>query len=288
LWLTALLTSAAMVAFAANSLLARAALGVEAIGAADYTILRLVSGAVAMAALLASQRGLSPGKLPGTWTSGLALFGYAVAFSYAYLRLGAATGALILFAAVQATMIGGGLLRGDRPTLRQVAGLGIAFAGLVWLLLPGLGTPDLLGAATMIASGIAWGVYSLRGRGAGDPLAETSGNFVRSVVFCVPLLFVAPGEGVPTAAGAGLAVASGAIASGLGYIVWYRALPRLSRVQAAIVQLTVPPIAAFGAVLVLSETLTMRLAVASVLILAGILLAVVSTPATRTEASPKA
>ncbi len=274
MWLTALLTSAAMAAFAANSLIARGALGAGAIGAADYTILRLVSGAAAMAALLALQGSISLRRLPGSWASGLALFGYAVAFSYAYLSLGAATGALILFAAVQATMIGGGLLRGDRPTLRQLAGLGIAFAGLVWLLLPGLGTPDLVGTAMMIASGIAWGIYSLRGRGARDPLAETSGNFVRSVVFCAPLLLVAPGEGVPTAAGVGLAVLSGAVASGLGYIVWYRALPRLSRVQAAIVQLTVPPIAAFGAVLFLSEELTSRLVVASVLILAGILLAV--------------
>jgi drug/metabolite transporter (DMT)-like permease len=263
-----------MVAFAANSLLARGALGGGGIGAADYTILRLVAGAVAMATLLAFQHGLSLRRLPGSWFSGFALFAYAVAFSYAYLRLGAATGALILFAAVQASMIGGGLMRGDRPTLRQLAGLAIASAGLVWLLLPGLGRPDLLGAATMIASGIAWGVYSLRGRGVRDPLRETSGNFVRSVVFCAPLLVVAPGEGVPTAVGAGLAVVSGAIASGLGYIVWYRALPRLSRVQAAIVQLTVPPLAAFGAVLFLSEALTARLVVSSVLILAGILLAV--------------
>lgn len=286
MWLTALLTSAAMLAFAANSLLARGALGTDAIGAADYTLLRLVSGALAMAALLGWQGGFSLRKLPGSWLSGLALFGYAVAFSYAYLRLGAATGALILFAAVQATMIGWGLFRRDRPSPRQLAGLGIASAGLVWLLLPGLGTPDLLGAATMIASGIAWGVYSLRGRGARDPLAETSGNFVRSVVFCAPLLVVAPGEGVPTAVGAGLAVVSGAIASGLGYIVWYRALPRLSRVQAAIVQLTVPPVAAFGAVVLLSETLSTRLVVASVLILAGILLAVLPPPNRTSSPAP--
>jgi drug/metabolite transporter (DMT)-like permease len=283
MWLTALLTSAAMLAFAANSLLARGALGAGAIGAADYTLLRLVSGALAMSVLLAWQDGLSLRRLPGSWTSAFALFAYAVAFSYAYLRLGAATGALILFAAVQASMIGGGLLRGERPGPRPHVGLGLAAAGLLCLLLPGLDAPDLPGAVLMIVSGGAWGLYSLRGRSVGDPRAETAGNFVRSGVFCAPLLLVAPGEGVPTALGVGLAVASGAIASGLGYIVWYRALPRLSRLQAAIVQLAVPPIAAFGAVLLLAEAVSGRLVLASVLILAGILLAILPPRGTRRD-----
>ena len=250
-----------------------------------YTVLRLVSGAIAMAALLAWQGGFSLRRLPGSWTSGLALFAYAVAFSFAFLKLGAATGALILFTAVQATMIGWGLVRRDSPSLRQLAGLAIASAGFVYLLLPGLGTPDLLGTAMMIVSGVAWGVYSLRGRGALDPLAETAGNFVRSVAFCAPLLLPSAGEAAPTLLGLGLAVVSGAVASGLGYVVWYRALPRLSRVQAAIVQLTVPPLAAFGAVLFLSETLSTRLVVAAVLILAGIMLAILA-PAPGRTASP--
>jgi len=212
--------------------------------------------------------------LPGSWPAAAALFVYAIAFSFAYLRLGAATGALILFVSVQGTMVGAGLVRGDRPTASEAAGLAIALAGFVALMLPGLGAPDLLGTASMVAAGAAWGVYTLRGRGGGAPLAATAGNFLRSIPLCLPLLAVALFTGSWTSAGVGYALASGILASGLGYAVWYRALPGLSTTQAAVVQLTVPVIAALGAVVLLGEPQTLRFAILSTIILGGVALAI--------------
>jgi drug/metabolite transporter (DMT)-like permease len=257
-----------MLAFAANSLLARGALGGGGMDAASFTAIRLISGAVALAVLLTLQRGraiwLRP---PGNWVSAACLFAYAIGFSLAYLRLGAATGALILFAAVQASMIGWGAFRGQHPGRRELVGLAIAFAAFVWLLLPGLHAPDPLGAVLMMAAGVAWGAYSLRGRMAGPPLEETAGNFLRTVPVCVLLGLVgghADGRGVV------LALLSGIVGSGLGYAIWYRALPLLRPMAAASVQLTVPLIAALGAVVFLSEALTFRLAAAGLCILGGV------------------
>jgi drug/metabolite transporter (DMT)-like permease len=277
---TLMLTVVAMMAFAGNSLLARDALAGGSIDAASFTAIRLVSGAVALVALLAWQRGTAAvRRAPGNWISALALLGYAMAFSFAYLRLSAATGALVLFSAVQASMICWSLARGDRPTPREMIGLGVAFAAFVYLLLPGLHTPDPLGSVLMMAAGVSWGVYSLRGRGKGPPLDETAGNFVRSGLVCVPLLLLAGGHA--EARGIGLAVVSGVVTSGLGYAIWYRALPGLSTTQAATVQLTVPIIAAIGAVAFLSETLTIRLVVASACILGGVAFAILSRPAVK-------
>ena len=282
----AALCVAAMIGFAANSLLCRAALGPRAIDAGSFTAIRLASGAlilVVIARLAARPRGpaSAPGQAPGrvrgagSWGSGLALFAYAATFSFAYLRLTTATGALILFGAVQITMIGWGIARGERPRALEWLGLALAAAGLVALTVPGLAAPDPLGAVLMALAGVAWGVYSLRGRGATRPLAVTADNFARSLPFALVLAAASVlTRGHVTAEGALLAVGSGALASGLGYSLWYAALPHLAATRAAIIQLSVPVLAAAGGALVLGEALTTRLAACSAAILGGVALAV--------------
>jgi drug/metabolite transporter (DMT)-like permease len=271
---TAGLTLAAMTAFAANSLLCRAALAGGFADAASFTSLRLVGGAVVLVPLTRVRGGSGPRG--GSWVSGAALFAYAIGFSLAYLSIPAGIGALVLFGAVQLTMLGAGLLAGERPAAREWIGLVLSFAGLVALTRPGLTQPDPLGAGLMIVAGAAWGVYSLRGRGAGDPLAANASNFARSV----PMALLASGVGLAVASphltsqGALLALASGGLASGLGYAIWYAALKGLSATQAAIVQLSVPPLTAGGGVLLLGEHLTMRLVLSGAMILGGIALAI--------------
>ena len=262
-----------MLAFAGNSLLCRAALATGRIDAASFTTLRIAAGALTLWLIVRARR--TPAARAGSWPSALALFVYAAAFSFAYVTLTAAAGALLLFGAVQATMIGVGLWRGERLRARQVLGLTAALAGLVGLLLPGLSAPPLTGALLMLSAGVAWGVYSLRGKGQGDPLRVTAGNFVRAVPLAVVLGLVAlPGASLD-ATGALLAIASGAIASGIGYAVWYAALPGLAVTSAATLQLSVPVIAAAGGVLLLGEPLTLRLGLAAAAILGGIALVVV-------------
>jgi drug/metabolite transporter (DMT)-like permease len=263
------LTIFALVGFAANSLLCRAALGAGSIDAASFTAIRIASGALILILL-------SRGKRAGSWTGALALFAYAAAFSFAYLRLVTATGALILFATVQVTKIGVGVARGERPRVLEWLGFATAIAGLVVLLRPGLAAPDPLGAALMAAAGAAWGVYSLRGRGAARPLATTADNFLRAVPLAAPLAIAGALDGHATASGAGLAIASGAIASGIGYSLWYAALPQLAATRAAIIQLSVPVLAAAGAALFLGEAITPRLAGAAGAIVGGIALAIVA------------
>ena len=276
----ALLTLLALLAFAGNSLLCRAALAHTAIDAASFTTVRLVAGALTLWWLVRLRGGERPGR--GTWPSALALFAYAAGFSFAYLQLTAATGALILFGAVQVTMIGYGLWAGERMRALQVAGFVLACAGLVGLLLPGLSAPPLAAAALMLGAGIAWGVYSLRGKGAGDPLQVTSGNFIRATLLGLLLSGVAWNHAAWDAMGLAYAVASGALASGVGYAIWYTALPFLRATTAATVQLAVPVITALGGVLLLGEALTPRLLLASVAILGGIALVVlVRSPARR-------
>lgn len=278
---TLLLTTVAMTAFAGNSLLCRAALRDTDIDAATFTSVRLVSGAL-MLWLVLSLRGNRVPLKQGSWGSALALFAYAGAFSYAYGGLSAAMGALLLFGAVQATMISIGIFRGDRPRLLQWAGFVVAFAGLVGLLLPGLTAPPLFSSLLMIGAGIAWGVYSLRAKGAGEPTAVTTGNFIRAVPMALVLSLVTMTSATIDMAGMGYAIASGAIASGLGYAIWYMALPLLQATSAATVQLSVPVIAAVGGVLLLSEPLTLRLVVAGTAILGGIALVILSArPAVR-------
>ncbi|MDD9939361.1 MAG: DMT family transporter [Myxococcales bacterium] len=285
---TAALTSLAMVAFAANSILCRRALGEGAIDAASFSTVRLVSGALALALLHAAltrrraarHAHASPSERAGSWASAAMLFLYAVPFSFAYNSLATGTGALILFGAVQATMLVAGLRSGEHPHPLQWGGLVLALAGLVYMVLPGVSAPSPTGSALMGIAGVAWGVYSLRGRGARDPLAETSANFTRSVPMVLVVSALTLSTMQATASGVLLAVASGALASGVGYAVWYAALGGLSSTVAAIVQLTVPVIAAVGGVLFMAESITPRLVIASTLILGGVLVAL-SAPRAR-------
>lgn len=266
------LTSLAMLAFAGNSLLCRAALRNPHIDAASFTTIRLISGALMLWLIARKRSGIHTGK--GNWLSALALFVYAASFSFAYLSLPAATGALLLFGAVQATMIGHGLWSGERLRIWQAVGLVLALGGLVGLLLPGITAPPLSGSLLMLAAGIAWGVYSLRGKGVGDPIRVTAGNFLRAVPVAAALSVLAYGSASLDGAGFWYAVSSGALASGIGYAIWYTALPSLKAVNAATVQLSVPVIAAVGGVVLLGETATLRLVLASIAILGGIALVI--------------
>ncbi len=267
-----ILTASAMIAFAANSLLCRAALRETGIDAASFTLIRIFSGAAALWIILRLR--LTNGKKSGNWLSAFALFAYAAAFSFAYNTLSAGTGALLLFGAVQATMILWGLGQGERLRPPQWLGLAAALGGLVVLVLPGLSAPPLSGSVLMLTAGVAWGAYSLRGKGEANPASATAGNFLRAVpmalalsVVLFPLARVDPG-------GAGYAVLSGAIASGCGYVIWYTALPGLQATSAATVQLSVPVLAAAGGIVLLGEPLTARFVLASIAILGGIALVV--------------
>ena len=268
-----LLTLFAMTAFAGNSLLCRMALKHSGIDPASFTTIRIVSGAITLW-LIVRVRGGTSGLL-GNWPSALALFVYAAAFSFAYVSLSAGTGALLLFGAVQATMIGYSSWAGNRLAAPQKLGLLVALGGLVGLMLPGLSAPALNGSLLMVAAGVSWGVYSLHGRGGGDPLRVTAGNFMRAVV---PAAFVSVAT-LPAVSldlsGVGFAVASGALASGVGYAIWYTALPGLKVTSAATIQLSVPVIAAMAGIVFLNEELSLRLFIASCAILGGIALVVV-------------
>ncbi len=227
-----------------------------------------MSGAAVLVALIAYQRKLR--FIGGNWLSACALFAYATGFSFAYINLSAATGALMLFGAVQATMIGFGIYSGERLSGRQIVGVLSAVGGLVNLLLPGVQAPSLSGALLMLGAGVSWGVYSLRGRGVDDPTLATAGNFVRAVPIAVILGVLFYQSTDIKTAGVVYAVASGAIASGLGYAIWYKTLPHLKATTAATVQLSVPALTAGGGVMFLSEPLTLRLAVSSVAVLGGV------------------
>ncbi len=267
LFLMILLT---LLAFAANSVLNRAALAGGEIGPGAFTGLRLLSGAVVLSGLA-----LAGGvRLRGSPLSALALLAYAIFFSFAYLALDAGLGALVLFGMVQITMFGGALWAGQKTGQGRWIGSGLGLAGLAMLLLPGTSAPDPWSLGLMAMAGIAWGVYSLRGQRAGPPLAETAGNFVWATPLAVLLWLLMPGAGDISMAGAALAIASGALASGLGYALWYRVLPQIDASLAAIAQLTVPLIALAGGIVFLGEKLTMTFLVASVLILGGVALAV--------------
>ncbi|MHB1250243.1 MAG: DMT family transporter [Polaromonas sp.] len=267
---TLFLTVLAMLAFAGNSLLCRLALKNTSIDPASFTTVRIASGALTLWLIARTRGGHASGS--GNWPSALALFVYAAGFSYAYVSLPAAMGALLLFGAVQVTMIGYGLSVGERLLPRQWLGLLSAFAGLAGLLRPGLSAPPLLGSALMLGAGIAWGVYSLRGKGAGDPTRVSSGNFLRAAVLAVLLSLATVRWSAMDRAGLGYALASGALASGVGYAIWYTALRGLKATSAATVQLSVPVLAAVGGIVFLGEAVTLRLLLASAAILGGIAL----------------
>lgn len=279
--LLVLITFFTLVAFAANSLLCRMALGAELIDPASFTLLRLAGGALVLTVLVfrpgAERPGLerpSPGSSSsgsGSWGSGLALFTYAAAFSWAYLSLTTGTGALILFGAVQVTMIGAALKAGERLGLGQWGGFVVAISGFVYLVLPGLEAPDPLGAALMSLSGLAWGIYSLRGKGATRPVLMTAMNFQRAAALSLLLVpaVLLWGHHLTTR-GVLLALTSGTVTSGLGYVLWYRALAHLSTTAASVLQLLVPVLAAVAGVLFLAEPVSLRLVLASVAILGGV------------------
>ena len=278
---TFLLTAVTMIFFAANSILACLALREDEIDGGSFTAVRIFSGAVVLALLVSSRgQGLAALKENGSWRAALALFGYAVAFSFAYVSLDAGVGALILFAAVQITMIAVGMIRGERLRLLEWTGLTLAFVGLAYLVSPGLTAPSLGGATLMAISGVAWGCYSLAAKGIRFPTAATAGNFARSTPMAAATMLLVCTIGQPHTSLVGLALAgiSGAVTSGLGYAIWYMALKGLSTSRAAIVQLTVPVIASVAGVAFLGEQMTWPLVLAATATLGGIALALLGTP----------
>ncbi len=271
-----LLVTLAMIAFAANSVIGRVALTQTSIDPALYSVIRLSSGAIMLCIMMVLST-QSSALRQGNWRSALALFVYVVAFSWAYLSLDAGLGALVLFASVQTTMIGWDIVKGQRPNLGEWAGLLLAMGAFAWLVSPGAQAPNGQGVLLMILSGLAWGVYSVWGRKTSDPMAATAGNFWRASLLSLPLVFF----GLPNLSslplnGVLLACLSGAITSALGYVLWYKALPLISSTQGAIVQLTVPVIAAAGGMLFLAEPLTLRFILSSICILGGVALAILS------------
>jgi drug/metabolite transporter (DMT)-like permease len=266
------LTAFAMIAFAGNSLLCRQALKHTAIDAATFTLARILSGAICLWVIVQVRKGSL--RKAGSWPSALALFGYAALFSFAYLQLTAGTGALLLFGAVQATMIFWALKKGEQLRALQIVGLVLAIIGLIALVFPGLSAPPRGAAMLMLGAGIAWGIYSLRGKGAGDPLRATTGNFLRAVPMAALLSIVAFRSLNFDRAGIGYAIVSGALASGIGYAIWYSALPALKASAAATVQLSVPVLAAAGGIILLGEPITWRFALASISVLGGIALVI--------------
>lgn len=269
------LVALAMLAFAGNSLLNRAALAQGSISPALFAAVRLGSGALVLSVLVLARGCGVPIRTTGRAGDALALVVYVLGFSFAYRSLNAGIGALILFAAVQFTMFGGALIQGEILPPRRWLGAGLAFAGLVWLLWPGGSAPlPLEGAALMGTAGFGWGVYSLRGRtaqepGAQDPVARTAANFVLAAPVALVVLGLT-GRGEVSAAGLLLAVVSGALTSGLGYALWYRVLAGLQASVAAVAQLTVPVIAMAGGLVLLGEVPNLRVVLAALLVLGGV------------------
>lgn len=274
------LTALALIAFASNSLLTRLALGSHEIDAATFSSVRLGTGAVILAFLVRSQSSKREALRSRSTRAALVLFAYAVPFSFAYLRIGAAVGALVLFGVVQLTMIGYGLFRGERPTPVTWFGLVLATIGLLSLTIPSATRPDLLGMMLMAFAGVGWAVYSLLGRGVSDPIAANARSFLYSFPLALAVNILVRASTVATAKGIVLAAVCGGITSGLGYAIWYRALPRLTITQAAVAQLTVPVIAAFGAIALLHEKLNARLLISSAAILGGVALVLLTRPRT--------
>jgi drug/metabolite transporter (DMT)-like permease len=271
---TLILTILALIAFAANSVLCRSALGENNIDAASFTVIRLFSGALVLLAILIIRNHKTSFPSKGGWFSSCMLFLYAITFSFAYITLDTGTGALILFGSVQITMILLSVISGNRLHITEWLGVSVAFAGFVYLILPGLSAPSLTGFMLMMVAGIAWGIYTLKGKGSKNPLSDTTYNFLRTTPVVIVLLIITIHNAHYSSDGILLAILSGSVASGIGYTVWYLALGGLTATQAAVVQLSVPVIAAFGGVIFISEAITLRLTLSALLILGGILLVV--------------
>jgi len=280
-------TTLALIAFAANSVLCRLALGGEAIDAAGFTCIRLLSGAIVLLCILKWGGNKNRSSTKGSWSAAFMLFLYAVTFSFAYLTLNTGTGALILFGSVQITMILRSHLSGTRLLLMEWVGVVVAFSGIVYLVLPGVTAPSLTGFSLMTLAGIAWGLYSLKGRGSTNPLSDTSYNFLRSIPFVIVLGLFFFHDAHITRQGIILAAISGSITSGIGYTLWYIALRGLSATQAAVVQLSVPVIAGFGGVVFVSEQISLRLTLSALLTLGGILMVILGRNAKTAKNTPK-
>jgi len=266
-----------MLAFAANTVLCRLALvsngGEASIDAASFTSIRLISGAIILILLLSVQtRELKPKSINPIST--MMLFIYAICFSFSYIDISAGTGALILFGTVQLTMIIFGLIKGERPGYLALTGILLAFAGLIYLLLPGVSAPPLMNALLMMIAGLAWGIYSLRGKGVTNPLVATSWNFIGTLPLVLLTYLIFKADIHLTQKGIVFAILSGALASGVGYSIWYAALPYLTATRAATVQLTVPIISSIGGIIFLSEQLSLRLILASIAVLGGVYLTI--------------
>jgi len=275
---TILFTGLALIAFAANSVLCRLALGESAIDASTFTIVRLLAGAIVLTVIMSISKIKSNSNTnsstKGSWPASIALFIYALTFSFAYVTLDTATGALILFGSVQIAMILMSIFSGNRLHISEWFGMAIAFTGFVYLILPGVTTPSVIGFLLMTVSGIAWGIYTLKGRGSKNPIMDTAFNFLRTMPFVIILAIVTFKYAHYSSEGILLAVLSGSIASGIGYMIWYSALSGLSVTQAAVLQLLVPVIAAVGGSIFVSESISFRLTVSSAMILGGILMVV--------------
>ena len=271
---TIVFTGLALIAFAANSVLCRLALGEQAIDASSFTVIRLLSGAVVLLAILRVNNNKTVTQAKGSWSSSLMLFLYALTFSFAYITLDTGTGALILFGSVQITMILLSIISGQRLHTAEWVGVSLSFVGFVYLILPGVTTPSINGFMLMTVAGVSWGIYTLKGRSSANPLMDTAYNFLRTIPFVTILAVLAIKQVHYSPTGILYAVLSGAIASGIGYAIWYRALTGLTTTQAAVVQLLVPVIAAFGGVVFVSEAVTLRLIVSAILVLGGIFIVV--------------
>ena len=268
---TIIYTFMALIAFAANSVLCRKALGENKIDASGFTIIRLLSGAIVLIIILSLSKNKKNKETKGSWYSGTMLFLYAVTFSYAYITLDTGTGALIAFGSVQITIILYSIFSGHKLHWMEGLGTMIAFSGFVYLILPGVNSPPIKGFILMTIAGIGWGIYTLNGQGSKDPLKDTAYNFIRTFPFLILLFLFTMKDISYSLEGILLAVISGTVTSGIGYTIWYIALRGLTNVQSAVVQLLVPVIAAFGGVVFVSEVITFRLSLASLLILGGIL-----------------
>ncbi|XQW85293.1 DMT family transporter [Thalassotalea piscium] len=267
-------TFVALVTFAANSVICRLALGGGSIDAASYTMIRLLAGVIALLILVKLGKKGKPHAKKGSWLGGITLFLYACTLSYAYISLDTATGALILFGAVQLSILLFSYFRGDKFHLLEWLGIIIAFVGFVYLVFPLMSQPSMIGAVLMVVSGASWGMYTLVGQGSKRPLIDTCYNFVRTIPFVLILCLLTYDQLEFTNQGVLLAILSGAITSGVGYAIWYLVLPSLATTQAAVLQLTVPIIAALGGVIFVSEPITLRLFISSVFVLGGIALVI--------------